>query len=173
MPQFVIISKWKTVLPSSPGWLNIDHMTILSENAAVLRSLIPGAVGTDDEVKAVFQELIRAHYASSASLLQEGKMIGYKRAEKLPGLVMSMMMFDDEADFIAHSTDPNGTWIPYCAARDKVLAALGVSLGMKKFNIENGTPASWDDLNAMNTDGLQLFYDSLDVPEEIRPVDAA
>lgn len=173
MLQFVVISKWKTILPSSPGWLSIDHMTILSENTSVLRSLIPGAVGTDEEVKQIFQDLITAHYASSASLLHEGKMIGYKRAEKLPGLVMSMMMFGDEADFIAHSTDPDGTWIPYCAARDKVLAALGVSLGMKKFSIENGEPKSWDDLKALNADGLQVFYDSLDLPEEIRPVDAA
>lgn len=172
MPQFVLISKWKTVLSSSPGWLNIDHVNILAENSGVLRSLVPGAVGTDDEVAAIFQNLVMNHYASSASLTQEGKMAGYKRSEKLPELVMSMMMFEDEADFIAYSSAPNGTWTNYCNARDEALSALGVVLCMKKFSIENGNPMSWDRLMELNTDGLEKFYDSLDVPEEIRPAKA-
>ena len=167
MSQFVIISKWKSTMSTSPGWLSIDHMNILAENAGVLRSLVPGATGTDEEVSAIFQDLAIKHHVSSASLLNEGKMAGYHRAERLPDFVITMMMFNDEGDFITHSA--NDTWIEYSAARDKALAALGVTLFMKKFSIVDGSPESWDQLRKMNADGLSAFYDALKAPEEIRP----
>jgi hypothetical protein len=167
MSQFVIISKWKSIMPTSPGWLGIEHINILAENVGVLRSLVPGATGTDEEVGAIFQDLVIKHYASAASLLNEGKMAGYHRVERLPDFVITMMMFNDEADFVTHSV--NDTWIEYSAARDKALAALGVTLFMKKFSIVDGSPASWDQLHKMNADGLSDFYDSLEAPEEIRP----